>query len=83
MIHLLQQIQFTFIGRKLGILSEAVPYGDPNIVGHAKIRNVSGNSNVLGDDKPNSGLNTNINITFEATYVQKEIKGIDSKVRNA
>ncbi len=67
------------IGRKLGILSEAVPYGDPNIVYDAKIRNASGNSNVLGDDKPNSGLNTNINITFEATYVQKEIKGIDSK----
>lgn len=57
------------IGKKLGFVSDGgMPYGDPNIIHEAKIRDVSG-------EGVSTGLESKVNIDFETTYVMKEIPG--------
>lgn len=69
----LAQDIFNKIGQKLGIISEGgMPYGDPNIIYEASIRDVSG-------EDVASGLESEISINFETTYVMREIFGVDSK----
>lgn len=61
------------IGQKLGFISEGgMPYGDPNIIYDAAIRDVSG-------EDVNSGLDSVIDVTFESTYSFKEINGVDAR----
>jgi hypothetical protein len=63
------------IGQKLGFISKGgIPYGDPNMIYEAKIRDVSGKD-------VSSGLESKIKIEFETTYVMNEIPGgPDAKV---
>lgn len=64
------------IGQKLGIISGgSMPYGDPNLIHDARIRDVSGD----GDKGLTTGLNSSIEIDFETTFTMNEILGIDAK----
>lgn len=61
------------IGQKLGIISGgSMPYGDPNLIHDAAIRDVSG-------EGLSTGLESNIEIEFETTFTMNEILGIDAK----
>ena len=61
------------IGQKLGIISGgSMPYGDPNLIHDAAIRDVSG-------EGLSTGLESNIDIDFETTFTMKEILGINAK----
>ena len=61
------------IGQKLGFITDGgMPYGDPNIIYDASIRDVSGKG-------VNSGLESNVSVTFETTYLFQEINGVDAK----
>jgi len=60
------------VGTNLGFISPGgMPYGDPNLIHEAAIRDVSGES-------LSTGLETGINIEFETTYTYKYF---DSKSR--
>lgn len=61
------------IGQKLGFITDgSMPYGDPNIIYDASIRDVSGKG-------LNSGLESTVTVTFETTYLFQEINGVDAK----
>ena len=61
------------IGQRLGIISGgSMPYGDPNLIHDAAIRDVSG-------EGLSTGLESNIEIDFETTFTMNEISGIDAK----
>lgn len=61
------------IGQKLGFITGGgMPYGDPNIIYDASVRDVDGKG-------INSGLESNISVTFETTYLFQEINGVDAK----
>lgn len=61
------------IGQKLGIISGgSMPYGDPNLIHEAAIRDVSG-------EGLSTGLESNIDIDFETTFTMHEILGVDAK----
>lgn len=61
------------IGQKLGFITDgSMPYGDPNIIYDASIRDVSGKG-------LNSGLESSVSVTFETTYLFQEINGVDAK----
>jgi len=61
------------IGQRLGIISGgSMPYGDPNLIHDAAIRDVSG-------EGLSTGLESNIDIDFETTFTMNEILGIDAK----
>jgi hypothetical protein len=73
----LSQDIFNKIGQKLGIISEGgMPYGDPNIIYQASIRNASGEDDIKGGA---TGLKSDVKIKFETTYVMREIGGVDAK----
>ncbi len=68
----LSQEIFQRLGQGLGIITSGdLIYGDPNVIYEAATRDVGG-------EDVKSGLEANIDITFEATYVQREIGGVDS-----
>lgn len=48
------------------------PFGDPDLIYEASTRKVDG-------EKLSSGLQSKININFEATYLFQEINGVDAK----
>lgn len=57
------------IGQKLGFITDGgMPYGDPNMIYEAKIRDVDG-------EGVTSGLESKVKIEFETTYVMQEIPG--------
>lgn len=61
------------IGQKLGIISDGgMPYGDPNMIYEAKIRDVTG-------EGVSTGLESNIAIEFEAKYTAKYINGVNTR----
>jgi hypothetical protein len=75
----LGQELFYKIGQKLGLISEGgMPYGDPNIIYASKIRKASGEAKEGGGW--DSGLTSNIKVTFKTTYVLREFPGIDAKL---
>lgn len=63
---------FSRIGQKLGIVTKGdLIYGDPNVIYEAETRDVGG-------EDVTSGLESDIDIKFEVTYIQNEINGIDA-----
>lgn len=61
------------IGQNLGFITDGgMPYGDPNIIYEASVRDVSGRG-------INSGLHSDVTINFETTYLFQEINGVDAK----
>ncbi len=68
----LAQDIFLKIGQKLGITNENVTYGDPDIIYEAMIRDTN-------PDDIQSGLESNIRIEFETTYVLRDFGGLDSR----
>lgn len=64
---------FNAIATKLGFVTPGgMPYGDPDIIKEAIIRDVTG-------EKVTSGLESNIEIDFESKYVFREINGYSAK----
>lgn len=68
----LSQDMFSRIGQKLGIVTSGdLIYGDPNVIYEANTRDISG-------EEVSSGLESDIDIKFEATYILNEINGVDA-----
>jgi len=73
----LAQDVFNKIGEKLGIISDGgMPYGDPNIIYQAHVRDTNPDP---GEDQLSTGLSSDVKIKFETTYVMREIGGVDAK----
>jgi len=69
----LQQTVIEAIGQKLGLVSSGdAIYGDPNIIYEAAIRKSD-------SEGVHSGLKSTFSMTFETTYVFREINGVDAK----
>lgn len=63
----------TKVAQKIGIITDGdPPYGDPNIINEAAIRNANGN-------ELQTGLKSDITINFETKYIFREINGIDGR----
>jgi len=61
------------VGQRLGFITPGdMPYGDPNLIHDAAMRDVSG-------ETLSTGLESEITVDFETTYVMREILGIDGK----
>lgn len=69
----LAQDMINKIGQKIGFITEgSMPYGEPNIIYDASVRDVDGKG-------LNSGLQSTVTVDFETTYLFQEINGVDAK----
>ena len=69
----LAQDIFSLIAQKLNIITDGgMPYGDPNIVYDSAVR-------VTDGENLKTGLSNSISVKFEATYILREINGVDAK----